>query len=125
MRIVRPAIAFSSSFADKRRPRVEYAAHLKWIRTLPCIITKRPGVEAAHIRFADVTWGKHHPGQGQKPDDMWVVPLSPEKHREQHSMNERLFWQQQGIDPLKIALVLFVHSGDDEIAQTVINHAAG
>lgn len=92
--------------------RIRSKKHIDFIHQLPCVITKQYGVEAAHIRYNDLNYGKTNPGIGRKPDDCWTVPLCPEKHREQHSMNERKFWDNHGIDPLKIALALWKVSGD-------------
>jgi len=58
---------------------------LKKVRTLPCVITGRLGVEAAHIRFGCYS-------AGMKPSDRLVLPLSPELHREQHRTSEIAFW---------------------------------
>ena len=48
---------------------------------------------------------------GAKPADCWVVPLSPLLHRlateSQHAGNERAFWSQFGVDPLKVAAQLW------------------
>ncbi|MDG9793659.1 hypothetical protein N5D24_24725, partial [Brucella anthropi] len=58
-----------------------------------------------------------------KPDDRWTVPLSPEMHREQHSMNEQDFWQRYKIDPCQVAMALHGVSGDDEAGLVIIRNA--
>lgn len=106
---------------NTKNPRIHNKKHLAWIRTLPCILTGRPNVDAAHIRFSDAAYGKINPGVGAKPHDFWTLPLSRDMHDAQHRMNERKFWQYHGIDdPLKIALALYVNTGDDEAAAAIL-----
>lgn len=98
-----------------KQPRVHNAKHLDFIRSLPCIVTGNDvNVEAAHIRFSDLRIAKRKVGIGEKPDDIWVLPLCGEQHRRQHTMNERVYWQRVGIDPILYALALFAVSGDHE-----------
>ncbi|AZO29296.1 DUF968 domain-containing protein [Mesorhizobium sp. M1B.F.Ca.ET.045.04.1.1] len=116
--------AFANAPAKgQKRPRKEDGAHLKWIRTLPCAITGRRPVEAAHVRYEDPAYAKRETGKAEKPDDRWSLPLSPEKHREQHSMAERAFWAKHGIDPLRVALALYNVTGDDEQGELIIRNA--
>src|SRR5688500_1721865 len=118
MQIRRPATAFSHDPTSlRKRPRAKADAHLAWIRTLPSLITgSRVHSEAAHIRYADPTWGKLFTAKGQKPDDKWAVPLSAELHRSgpeaQHDENERQWWTKHGIDPCQVAAALWSASGD-------------
>lgn len=120
----REPTAFSTSPSKgQKRPRRENGKHLAWIRTLPCVITGQYGVEAAHIRYAAPEYGKRDTGKAEKPDDDWVIPLAPELHREQHSMNEVKFWTKYGIDPCRVALALSRITGDDEAALVIIRNA--
>jgi hypothetical protein len=105
----------------QRRPRIEKPAHLAFIRTLPSLVPGSGPVEAAHIRYGDLTYGKDITGMGQKPSDCWTVPLAHDVHMEQHHFgNERDWWAQYGIDPLFVAALLWLHSGDHEAARTVM-----
>lgn len=123
-RILRPATAFSKSpIGKQKRPRRENEAHLKWVRTLPCLLTGKRPVEAAHIRYPDPRYGKMETGMGQKSHDHWTVPLSPEKHREQHTQNEREFWLKHGVDPVAVAAALWSSSGDDAVAEIILQEA--
>ncbi len=123
-RIVREPSAFSNAPSKgQKRPRVENGKHLAWIRTLPCIVTGTRPVEAAHIRYADPVYGKRETGKAERPDDRWVIPLSPDMHRNQHSGSESAFWTKQGIDPCRVALALYALSGDDEQAEIIIRNA--
>jgi hypothetical protein len=93
--------------------RIKLDSHLKFIRSLPCLVSgDNVTVEAAHVRMSDARIAKVNPGVGQKPHDFYVVPLAGIFHREQHGMNERLFWDQRMIDPVLVALALYAHSGD-------------
>jgi hypothetical protein len=117
--------AFSRDLGTRRRrPRAQSREHLAFVRTLPCLVCgSRKTVQAAHIRMASKTYGKRGTGMGEKPDDKFTVPLCPMHHTEQHAGNEMTFWAKQGIDPFKVALTLFAHSGDDEAAEAVIREA--
>ena len=99
-------------------------AHLKFIRTLPCIVCGDDSAtvdrDAAHIRMPDMTVGKNNPGIGQKPHDFFTLPLCRECHTLQHGMNEGSFWDMYGIDPIKTAAVLYCYSGDPTEATKVI-----
>lgn len=94
------------------KPSGKMPSHLDQIRRLPCLLSGGQA-EAAHLRFADASYGKEETGLGRKPDDKWCVPLSPILHRlaknSQHSGNERAFWEQFGVDPLKVAVELWKH----------------
>ena len=81
--------------------------HLQFVASLPCLVTKQVGnTPAAHIRMGLAA------GTGIKPCDSRVVPLSVEQHAKQHSMPEAAFWDDAGIDVLKIAAELWEHSGE-------------
>lgn len=119
--IARPATAFQNGPKEKRSPRQKIEAHLKFIRTLPCLVTGTRPVEAAHIRYADMCYGKRDTGMAEKPSDQWVVPLSPASHREQHAFGDELaWWKSKGIDPLFVAMALWRASGDEETCEQII-----
>lgn len=61
----------------------------------------------------------------EKPDDCYVVPLHRDEHRKQHTMDEQAYWRQVGIDPLRIATGLYIHSGNEERAELIIKQARG
>ena len=50
--------------------------------------------------------------RGRKADDCWTVPLCRSCHAQQHSQNERAFWEYKHIDPLPICMNLWRNSGD-------------
>ena len=108
----------------QRQPRVRDERHLRFIRTLACLATGRAeDVDAAHIRFSDMRFGKRETGKGERPDDKWTVPLSRDQHADQHRGSERKFWERHGIDPLRIAQELYSVSGDTEAGEAIIRRA--
>jgi hypothetical protein len=120
-RIIRPATAFSVASTKQKRPRVEDAAHLKFIRTLRCCICGKPDPDPAHIRSANAVYGKRETGGAEKASDKWTVPLCREHHDEQHDAgNELIWWASKGVDPFGLALALHSCSGDDEIAEGIL-----
>jgi len=104
----------------QRRPRQYDPDYLARVRTWLCIsCLDNTSVEACHIRLSDASVCKVNPGVGQKPDDKFVLPMCSECHREQHSMQEKAFWDRRGIDPVKIALALYA-ARDSEEAERII-----
>lgn len=113
---------FGNQPTGKSSRRVKDKPYLEWIRQLPCIVTGRLGVEAAHISYAEPSYGKLGRGMGSKESDRWVVPLCPAEHRNQHSMGERAYWSLHGIDPCVVALALYGAYPDAGLAMIVIQN---
>jgi hypothetical protein len=115
----------------KPTPRAENAKYLKWIRQLPCVVTGKVGVEAAHLSTGDRFYGHAGRGMSRKASDRWALPLCPEEHRKQHDGNELDYWRDTGINPYWIALILWGIYCDNlpdpdkgtEDAETVIKYA--
>jgi hypothetical protein len=112
----------------QRQPRRHLPSHLKFIRTLPCVVSLRgDGIQAAHVSYGCPLLGKRARGVGEKSCDIWVVPLHHELHLNgpdaQHTMNEQAFWRRHGIDPCIVSLVLFAHSGNYEICERIVRNA--
>ncbi|WP_296441245.1 DUF968 domain-containing protein [Rhizobium sp. 60-20] len=100
--------------------------YLLFIRMLPCCVSGRYGVEAAHLSFAAPCYAHFGRGKGSKAPDRWALPLSPTQHRIQHTMNEMEFWKRAGINPHVLALTIFglwADMGDDAApyATAIIN----
>lgn len=115
--------AFTLSRGGLKRPRERDDGHLKFIRTLPCVFPSgcQGTVEAAHVRFGDLRYGKRECGKGEKPDDCWTLPLCQRHHRLQHSIpGERAFWRDLDKDALTIAALLFLASGDEARGRAVV-----
>ncbi len=109
-----------------RTPRQEDRQHLAFIRTLPCVHTGRFGVEACHLRSSCLPLNKRHTGMREKPDDRFVLPMVPQLHVRQHSMNEVRFWSAMGWQwqqVVQLALDLYENTGDEETCQTLIARA--
>jgi len=128
-RIIRPDTAFSiSPVKGQKRPRVHDHTHLAFIRGLKCCICGHHHVEAAHIRSASALYGKRETGGQEKASDKWTVPLCRLHHTEQHDAgNELVWWASKKIDPFGLALALHHASGDDIVAEAILNshsHAA-
>lgn len=106
----------------QRRPRQHDEAHLKFIRTLPCLICgDNTSTEAAHIRMIDRSVAKPMTGIATKSDDRFTVPLCGAHHRHQHDCgNEHHWWTLAEIDPIKIALALYSVSGEYELGTQIV-----
>jgi len=61
----------------------------------------------------DLRFGKRPTSISEKPDDRWAIPLWHGLHvgdkAAQHSSGEKLWWDRRGINPLPVALTLYVH----------------
>ena len=127
--ISRPASAFSKDGGPRQRaPRRRADQHLRFVRSLPCVICGKEGdTHAAHLRAPSPSHGKRAVGLGEKPDDSWVTPLCGAHHLfgddAQHSDQELGFWRKHGIDPFLLALALWRASGDEELGRLIIAEA--
>lgn len=107
----------------KKDPRQKDGAHLDFIRGLPCCVCgNNIETQAAHLRFSEARVAKDNPGVGQKAHDFWCLPLCGDCHTEQHEFgDEREWWVSKGIDPIFLAMALYVHSGDHDRASKVLH----
>jgi hypothetical protein len=79
--------------------------HLKFVTTQPCLACGRSPSDAHHLRFAQ---GR---ALARKVSDEYTVPLCRSHHRELHRRgDERVWWQQLGIDPLLAASTLWAQT---------------
>ena len=115
---VPPDTAFRT--VRQRRPKVTNEAHLKFIRSLCCVICGAPNPDPAHVRAPSPRHGKRDTGGGETASDRWVNPLCRAHHDEQHGRNELAFWASYGIDPFSLALSLYACSGDEELGRQII-----
>jgi hypothetical protein len=107
-----------------REPRTHREKHLAFVRGLPCVVCQNNiETEAAHVRMQCQRAGKRSVGKGEKPDDIWVVPLCGKHHRDQHHVGEREFWALAGIDPIFTALALWACTGNQERGEQIVMHA--
>ncbi|MCK1743546.1 ERF family protein [Bradyrhizobium sp. 139] len=85
-----------------KRLRQRDKEHLKFVTAQPCLICGRTPCDAHHVKFAEP------PAMGRKVSDEFTVPLCRLHHRELHWRgNERIWWEQQRLDPLPIAAGLW------------------
>lgn len=102
-------LGYRSPLTARHKP-VKQQSYEDFIRTLPCVVTGGQA-EAAHLSTANAAYGHFGRGKSQRASSRWVLPLCPEKHRlgsdAQHSMNEIEFWRSHGINPYRLALVLY------------------
>ena len=91
--------------------------HLRYVAGRPCLVCGRTPSDPHHVKFAE-SWTV-----GRKVSDRFTVPLCRLHHHELHRRgNERVWWQQKGIDPLQIAKTLWdkTHApAPDEIADDI------
>lgn len=97
--------------AAPKMPPKKSSDYLAFIRLLPCAVTGRTPVEAAHLSKAAPEWGHAGRGKAQRASDRWALPLTKAKHDEQHSGahkgGEMAFWDHYGIDPHRLACTLW------------------
>jgi ERF superfamily len=83
-------------------------AHLAFVAAQPCILCGKRPVDSHHIRFAQKQ------SLGRKVSDEFTVPLCRSHHRALHrSGSEYLWWENLGIEPLKIAGKLWKQTRSD------------
>jgi hypothetical protein len=104
----------------QKEPRKENPRHLAFVRMLPCAICGTYGVDPAHLRTGNRALKKPETGMGEKPSDMWTIPLCRSHHDEQHTGNETAFWQGKGINPFTLCMDLYEATGDEERALAVL-----
>jgi hypothetical protein len=79
--------------------------HLRYVARQPCLLCARKPSDPHHLRFMQAR------ALGRKASDEFVVPLCRVHHREVHRAgNERAWWKQTRIDPLKVARKLWKHT---------------
>jgi hypothetical protein len=104
-----------------KKPREHDDAHLDFIRALPCVSCGDPlATEAAHLRAANVRYGKKQTGMQEKAHDRWTIPLCGRCHRDQHHVGEESFWKSLKINPWVLCMSLWNATGDYELAMEVL-----
>jgi hypothetical protein len=72
--------------------------HLRYVAQQPCLVCGRKPSDPHHLGFTQPR------ALGRKVSDEFAVPLCRGHHRAAHrSRDERAWWRQVGIDPIKIA----------------------
>jgi hypothetical protein len=126
----------ASSNTDRRRPsgidksvlalgaprRYRNKEHLRYVTQQPCLLCARKPSDAHHLRFVQPR------ALGRKASDEFAVPLCRTHHRAVHRVgDEKAWWQQTGIDPIKVARKLWKQTrieegriqADPKVAQAV------
>jgi hypothetical protein len=88
------------SIAEPRRYRNK--EHLRFVVQQPCLVCGRTPSDPHHLRFMQPR------ALGRKVSDEFVAPLCRTHHREVHRVgDERAWWKQAGVDPVKFARQLW------------------
>ena len=83
--------------------------HLRFVMRQPCLLCGRKPSDAHHVRFVQPR------ALGRKASDEFAVPLCRSHHRAEHRAgNEKAWWKQPGIDPVKVARKLWKQTRVDE-----------
>ena len=120
-KFIAPDTAFVAS-QGQRRERVSDEAHLAFIRSLPCAVQNQgcsSGIQAHHIRYADLRYGKRELGR-ERADDWHTVPLCWHHHDILHRSGEKKFWGLRKIDPIPLAMALYLYSGETKLAEEML-----
>jgi hypothetical protein len=104
--------------------RVRDRNHLRFVAAQPCLVCGKAPSDAHHVKFAELQ------AMGRKVSDRFTVPLCRLHHRELHRRgNERLWWENKGVDPLPVAATLWMQTHTDATNETITvtraNEAAG
>jgi hypothetical protein len=79
--------------------------HLRYVALQPCLVCGRKPSDPHHLRFAQPR------ALGRKSSDEFAVPLCRIHHRLVHRVgNETAWWQEAGIDAIKVARKLWNHT---------------
>jgi ERF superfamily len=77
--------------------------HLRYVMQQPCLVCGRKPSDPHHLRYMQPR------ALGRKPSDEFAVPLCRAHHRAAHRAgDERAWWRQTGIDPIKVARRLWI-----------------
>ena len=91
--------------------RIRNKEHLRFVASRSCLICGRSPSHAHHIKFAQPR------AMGRKVSDEWAVPLCYIHHRALHDRgDEKAWWEQNEIDPIKEADQLWAETQNGPIA---------
>ena len=94
----KPAGIDKSKLAIGAPRRYSNRDHIRFVARQPCLLCGRKPSDPHHLRFMQPR------ALGRKASDEFTVSLCRIHHREVHRAgNERAWWMQAGIDPIKIA----------------------
>ena len=86
--------------------------YIDFIHDLPCVVTGRYGVEAAHLSTTNPAYGHTGRGKSQKAGSRWILPLVKDQHERQtwfgnSGRGEMAYWHEVGIDPHQTCNALY------------------
>jgi hypothetical protein len=94
--------------------RIRSKEHLRFVASQPCLICGRTPSHAHHVRYTQSR------GVGLKVSDEFAVPLCAIHHHHIHTTgNERQWWEERNIDPLKVAQALWQESRERQPPSTI------
>jgi len=99
--------------------------YLSFVHELPCVVTGRSGVVAAHLSASSPKHGHWGRAKMKKASDRFVLPLTNDQHLRSHNYpgGEMQFWIDNGIsDPHGLCLALsglFYEIGNDAVDECV------
>ncbi|MGY3483132.1 hypothetical protein ACVW1C_001015 [Bradyrhizobium sp. USDA 4011] len=94
-------------------------AHLLFVREQPCLVCQQSPCDAHHLKFAQPK------ALGRKVSDEFTVPLCRTHHQELHRHdNERAWWANLKIEPLRMAHDLWAASPVHSSLTAVVSAAA-
>lgn len=102
----------------KTRPK-KRGDYLAFLHQLPCVVTGRYEVQAAHVSYASPMHGHYGRAKGTKAPDRFALPLCKDEHDKQHGMNEQAYWRSVGINPHELANTLWGLFCDYDEAEAV------
>lgn len=109
-----------------RKREGDSASYLKWLHTLPCVVTgKQPCDEAHHLlRVYNDDGTKRIKGIGLKQPDRWALPLADHIHDAAHDAgDDESFFASLGFDARSLCQALWALRDDnnrDQAAQALI-----
>lgn len=106
---------------QKPKKAIRDKKYLAFVHELPCLVTGASEVEAHHLISARGGWGRR--------GDNWVVPLSPDMHRELHEgdyknglpAGEENFMDRYGLPLFDIAAFIWKNKYKHEVCVRYIN----
>ena len=100
-----PSEAMATLAFPKEPVRKRSKAHLLFVREQPCLVCRQSPCDAHHLKFAQPK------ALGRKVSDEFTVPLCRAHHHELHRQgNERAWWADLKIEPLRVAHELWTAS---------------
>jgi hypothetical protein len=101
-----PAKGIDKSMLTVAAPRrYRNREHLRYVAQQACLVCGRKPSDPHHLGFTQPR------ALGRKVSDEFAVPLCRGHHRALHrSHDERVWWRQAGIDPIKVACRLWKHT---------------